>query len=40
MKEKGLTDTNKSVVIAGVRSVGGGGRGYRGINGNEKNTIV
>ena len=29
-------DTDNSVVIAGGRGVGGGGRGYRGINGNGK----
>ena len=33
-KEKGLMDTDNSVVIAGRE--GGGGRGYKGINGNEK----
>ena len=31
-KEKELTDTDNSVVIAGAREVGGNGRGYKGVN--------
>lgn len=38
-EERELTHMGKSVVIMGSRVGGGGGRGYRGINGNRKNTI-
>lgn len=36
-KEKELVDLNISVIIAGGRQVGGGGRGRGGINGGGKN---
>ena len=35
-KEKELTDTDNSVVIAGAREVGGNGRGCGEINGDGK----
>ena len=38
-KEEGLMDMDNSVVIAGGRGMGGGGRRYGWINGNGKNTI-
>lgn len=35
-KEKELMDRDHSVVITAGRWVGGGGKGYRGINGDRK----
>ena len=36
-KEKGLTDTDNSVIaVGGGRKVDGGGRGYKGLRDNEE----
>ena len=37
-KEKGLMDMGNSVVTVVGREVGRGGRGYKGVNGNDEST--